>query len=147
MGCGFLILSVGCSHLVPYLCAALWVPQDFISDDVTCVSLLFGQLWLLSCCVSEIYTWGWAGCLERIDHGTSCDGNTLRLLFLIPPPLPCYTINPLNAELNPIRHLLALVGARHIVHVSRIRINPWGHMTFQYKANRLSNNNTSRALR
>ena len=32
-------------------------------------------------------------------------------------------INPLNAELNPIRHLLALVGARHIVHVSRIKVN------------------------
>ena len=31
-------------------------------------------------------------------------------------------INPLNAELNPIRHLLALVGARHIVHVSRIKV-------------------------
>jgi hypothetical protein len=31
-------------------------------------------------------------------------------------------IYPLNAELNPIRHLLALVGARHIVHVSRIRV-------------------------
>ena len=29
-------------------------------------------------------------------------------------------LNPLNAELNPIRHLLALVGARHIVRVSRI---------------------------
>ena len=29
------------------------------------------------------------------------------------------TINPLNAELNPIRHLLALVVARYIVHVSR----------------------------
>ena len=34
----------------------------------------------------------------------------------------CIDINPLNAELNPIRHLLALVGARHIVHVSRVRI-------------------------
>ena len=32
-------------------------------------------------------------------------------------------VNPLNAELNPIRHLLALVGARHIVHVSRLRVN------------------------
>ena len=31
--------------------------------------------------------------------------------------------DPLNAELNPIRRLLALVGARHIVHVSRIRVN------------------------
>ena len=34
---------------------------------------------------------------------------------------PLY-INPLNAELNPIRHLLTLIRARHIVHVSRIRI-------------------------
>ena len=32
-------------------------------------------------------------------------------------------INPLNAELNPIRHLLALVGAHHILHVSRVRVN------------------------
>jgi hypothetical protein len=30
--------------------------------------------------------------------------------------------NPLNAELNPIRHLLALAGAHHFVHVSRIRV-------------------------
>ena len=33
-----------------------------------------------------------------------------------------FVLNPLNAELNPIRHLLALVGARHFVHVSRIRV-------------------------
>ena len=33
-----------------------------------------------------------------------------------------HAFNPLNAELNPIRHLLSLVGARHIVHVSRIRV-------------------------
>ena len=33
------------------------------------------------------------------------------------------SINRLNAELNPIRHLLALVEARHIVHVSRIMVN------------------------
>ena len=31
-------------------------------------------------------------------------------------------VNPLNAELNPIRHLLALVGAHHIVRVSRIGV-------------------------
>ena len=38
--------------------------------------------------------------------------------------------NLLNAELNPIRHLLALVGARHIVHVSRIRVK-YGSVTVQ----------------
>jgi hypothetical protein len=31
-------------------------------------------------------------------------------------------INPLNAKLSPICHLLALLGAHHIVHVSRIRV-------------------------
>jgi hypothetical protein len=30
---------------------------------------------------------------------------------------------PLNADLNPICHLLALLGAHHILHVSRIRVN------------------------
>jgi hypothetical protein len=31
--------------------------------------------------------------------------------------------NPFNAELNPICHLLALLGAHHILYVSRIRVN------------------------
>jgi hypothetical protein len=34
-----------------------------------------------------------------------------------------FHINPLNAELNPICHLLALSGAHPILHVSRIRVN------------------------
>jgi hypothetical protein len=31
-------------------------------------------------------------------------------------------VNPLNAKLNPICHLLALLGAHRILHVSRIRV-------------------------
>jgi len=31
--------------------------------------------------------------------------------------------NPLNTELNPICHLLALLGAHPIFHISRIRVN------------------------
>ena len=31
--------------------------------------------------------------------------------------------NQLNAELNPIGHLLALFGDHHILHVSRLRTN------------------------
>ena len=30
--------------------------------------------------------------------------------------------NPLNAELNPICHWLALLEAHHILHVSRIKV-------------------------
>jgi hypothetical protein len=32
-------------------------------------------------------------------------------------------INPLNAQLNPICHLLALFGAHPILHISKIRVN------------------------
>jgi len=34
-----------------------------------------------------------------------------------------YCFNPLSAELNPICHLLALLGAHHIFHVSGLRVN------------------------
>jgi hypothetical protein len=30
--------------------------------------------------------------------------------------------NPLNAEINPICHMLALLGAHHIFHVSGLRV-------------------------
>jgi hypothetical protein len=32
-------------------------------------------------------------------------------------------LNPLNAELNPIYHFLALLGAHPILHVSGVRVN------------------------
>jgi len=35
----------------------------------------------------------------------------------------CQHFNPLNAKLNPICHLLALLGAHPILHISRIRVN------------------------
>jgi len=38
-----------------------------------------------------------------------------------------HNITPLNAELNPICHRLALLGAHHILHVSRIRVNSKYH--------------------
>ena len=36
--------------------------------------------------------------------------------------LVCIELNPLNSELNPICYLLALFGAHHFLHVSRIRV-------------------------
>jgi hypothetical protein len=32
------------------------------------------------------------------------------------------TINPLNADLNPICHLMAILEAHHILHVGKIRV-------------------------
>jgi len=46
---------------------------------------------------------------------------------------------PLQAELNPICLLLALLGAHHILHVSRVKVKKWKcpiytvHLGFDYK--------------
>jgi hypothetical protein len=63
-------------------------------------------------CMGQNSSWGAAS-------GLSCHGIP-RLLWK---PKPHYRINPLNAELNPMCHLLALLGAQHILHISRIRVN------------------------
>jgi len=48
-------------------------------------------------------------------------------------------IHPLNAELNPICHLLALLEARHILHVSGIRVNIiLPHVPLSFKLLRVS---------
>jgi len=67
--------------------------------------------------------------LDYLDHE---DGSS-KLLRNVSSCLPihtplhmreyCNTLNPLNAKLNPICHLLALLGAHHILHVSWIRVN------------------------
>jgi len=44
-------------------------------------------------------------------------------------------LNPLNAELNPICHLLALLGVHHFLHVGRIRVKSltlWLLMSYIY---------------
>jgi len=41
---------------------------------------------------------------------------------LVPADRMDYITNPLNAKLNPSCHLLALLGAHHILYVSRIRV-------------------------
>jgi hypothetical protein len=38
------------------------------------------------------------------------------------PPLDGFPFNPLNAKLNPICHLLALLGAHHIFYISGLRV-------------------------
>jgi len=36
--------------------------------------------------------------------------------------MPDFILKSLNAELNPLCHLLALLGVQHFLHVSRIRV-------------------------
>jgi len=49
----------------------------------------------------------------------NCDSARSYVFLTNPPPPP---LNPLNAKLNPICYLLALLGAHHFLHVSRIRV-------------------------
>jgi len=49
------------------------------------------------------------------------------------PALYCKQLNPLNAKLNPICHLLALLGGATIVVVSRLRVK----LTHDPQQNRL----------
>ena len=50
-------------------------------------------------------------------------GFIIAHLLVLPTKISEPLHNPSNAELNPIRHLLVLVAARHIVHVSRVGVN------------------------
>jgi len=70
--------------------------------------------------------WGWS---SKIIYGhlnynsfSSTEGHPFMPTVLC----KCYSwrkvFNPLNAELNPICHLLALLGAHHIFHVSGLRV-------------------------
>jgi hypothetical protein len=48
----------------------------------------------------------------------------LAYIYEFKKTLPVHVdVNPLKAELNPICNLLALLGAHHILHVSRIKVN------------------------
>ena len=67
--------------------------------------------------------WGGVRFLYNVEYrNVETLRNMFNYAFDTVPDVARY-INPLNAELNPIRHLLALIGARHIVHVSRIRVD------------------------
>jgi hypothetical protein len=52
-------------------------------------------------------------------------GCTLLIIFISTSihVLVIHQLNPLNAELNPICHLLALLETRRILHVSRLRVD------------------------
>jgi hypothetical protein len=51
--------------------------------------------------------------------------------------------NPLNAELNPIYHLLALLGAHHIFHVSELSVKGWNVLQLCKVLTKWSFNNMS----
>ena len=63
---------------------------------------------------------------RTLDRGLALrdvySGRSGRTAFRIRIHRPLHSVNPLNAELNPICYLLTLLGAHHFLHVSRIRV-------------------------
>jgi len=61
---------------------------------------------------------------KSLDTGDVC-----RLWTGPGSPAAAVEINPLNSKLNPICHFLAVLGAHHILHFSRIRVkNAWNYI-------------------
>ena len=73
---------------------------------------------VLSLLDTDLTKWGSINVFPMLQ-----DTKPLGHLSAVTPSL----INPLNAELNPICHLLALLGAHHILHVSGLRVNHSSH--------------------
>jgi len=56
-------------------------------------------------------------------------------------------LNALNTELNPVCHLLVLLGAHHILHVSRIRVNCTVNLNFIFSKSVWSTTYNTRSCR
>ena len=81
-----------------------------VNNHFVCFTVTVGPVWLQPYCISNQQRPSLKHVKGAYQHGSACRC-AVRHLF-----------NPLNAELNPICRLLALLGVHHFLHVSRIRV-------------------------
>jgi len=60
--------------------------------------------------------------INQLDAPPWLISNLMHKILIYLHIIHLLTFNPLNDNLNPICHLLALLGAHHILYVSRIRV-------------------------
>ena len=85
---------------------------------------------LLLCTVLFLLSWIWllistGAILSNNSYFRQIYPNSVRKFEFTFREMGCVShthINPLNAELNPVCHLLALLGTHPILHISRIRV-------------------------
>jgi hypothetical protein len=95
------------TSILPVLCMSDW------NTLTLCMILCF--------CIYIIWIWRVGGWLDGwVEGEIRRKGGYQHYL---------YFFNPLNAQLNPIRHFLALLWAHPILHVSRIRVNYFSFFT------------------
>ena len=98
----YIVFVLMCTLLLPLGANPIAVKYIIISYDISPYHILYITyhiIYHISCQKIEI---------------VSCENLTdFKIDFLF---------NPLNAELNPICHLLALLGVHHFLHVSRVRV-------------------------
>ena len=96
----------------------LYVKETTSQSTAFTPTLNFSQLMKQLIALHPKYNWGETASDNKIKY--SKQGNNLKTVTDV---LIMYNfINPLNPELNPICYLLALLGAHHFLHVSRIRV-------------------------
>ena len=97
------------------------------SRTESCANKLYINVWKCNFfvwCILRIYkaiitclsATDWSVCARKLE-ACSCQNITAEWEMKV------RDFNPLNPELNPICYLLALLGAHHFLHVSRIRVN------------------------
>ena len=99
-----------------------WVPNDLHTSVA------------LYSCITDIQIYRYRLILQHLQHLKREAQDTTEDSKPQSESSPPDDFNPLNAELNVIRHLLALVEARHFVHVSKIRVKSQtaGKATYRY---------------
>ena len=83
---------------IPVMQVCMYIKREFLSAELS-------VLWLVPSAVRRTGLW------QRGTHRTATAQGAVTQCF-----------NPLNAKLNPIYHFLAIFGAHHILHFSRIRV-------------------------
>jgi len=83
---------------------------DMISKEIGVIKF--------TCSALKLVFWKWRiFCVFLCPYVSMCTGVHSAVLRTI-----IVGVNPLNPELNPMCCLLALLGAHHFLHVSRIRV-------------------------
>ena len=100
----------------------------FLGQSILC--FVWFALHMFTSCISSMRVDSASGDINKVLFAiVSSTGSKNRAIFTTPVALSpvcvshsiSFCFNPLKPELNPICYLLALLGAHHFLHVSRIR--------------------------